>query len=77
MIAIESHKRSIAKAVSWRIFASLVTMLTVFVFTRELVLSAGIGIVDAVIKIIGYYGHERLWHKIRFGIKETREDYQI
>ena len=54
MIARESHKRSIAKAATWRIFATFVTMIVVYIFTKELVLSAGIGIVDTTIKIFGY-----------------------
>ncbi|HJX13675.1 MAG TPA: DUF2061 domain-containing protein [Dehalococcoidales bacterium] len=77
MAIVESHKRSIAKAVSWRIFASVVTVIVVYIFTRELVLSAGIGIVDMIIKILGYYSHERIWEKIRFGRKEIKEDYMI
>ena len=77
MTIVESHKRSIAKAMSWRIFASLVTVIVVYSFTRELILSAGIGLVDTAIKIIGYYSHERLWGRIRFGRKEIKEDYMI
>ena len=77
MVIVESHKRSIAKAVSWRIFASLVTVIVVYIFTRELILSAGVGLVDAMIKILGYYIHERLWGTIRFGRKEIKEDYII
>ena len=77
MITRESHKRSIAKAATWRIFATFVTMIVVYIFTKELVLSAGIGIVDTTIKIFGYYSHERLWDRINFGRKKTKEDYTI
>lgn len=77
MTIVESHKRSIAKAVSWRIFASLVTVIVVYIFTRELVLSASVGLVDTAIKIIAYYSHERLWSRIHFGRRVSREDYQI
>lgn len=75
---MESHKRSIAKAVSWRLIAALITAFVVFLFTREVALSAGIGIADSAIKIFTYYSHERLWNKIGFGRrKEMREDYMI
>jgi len=74
---VESHRRSIAKAISWRIIATLVTFLVAYLFTKEVVLSMGIGFADAVIKILGYYGHERLWNRIGFGRKRVKEDYMI
>ncbi len=64
---METHKRSILKAVSWRLFATTVTALVVYLFTREVTLSIGIGLADAGIKMLTYYGHERLWDRISFG----------
>ncbi len=77
MVKVESHKRSIAKAATWRIFATFVTIIVVYIFTRELVLSAGIGIVDTTIKLFAYYSHERLWERTDFGRKKLKEDYTI
>ena len=74
---MESHKRSIAKAMTWRIFATFVTMVVVYIFTKEVVLSVGIGLLDTAIKIFAYYSHERLWDKIGFGRKMVKEDYTI
>jgi uncharacterized membrane protein len=64
---IESHKRSIMKALTWRILGLIFTTAVAFLFTREAVLSAGIGISDSIIKLFGYYLHERIWNKINFG----------
>ncbi len=66
---METHKRSIAKAISWRIIAAIITVLTVYFFTKEIVLSLGAGLVDSSIKIFAYYGHERMWNKVGFGLK--------
>jgi len=74
---MESHKRSIVKTISWRIIATFVTMLVVYIFTKEIVLSASIGLADTMIKIFAYYSHERLWNRIDFGRKKVREDYII
>jgi len=63
----ENHKRSMAKTISWRIIASLTTMAIVFLFTRELVLSMGVGAVEVITKMIFYYGHERVWAKVSWG----------
>jgi len=63
----EGHHRSIVKAISYRFFAAIVTTTIVFVFTRKIALSIGIGLVEAVAKMICYYAHERLWAVIDFG----------
>ncbi len=64
---METHKRSLAKTISWRIIAVIITTLTVYFFTREVILSVGAGLVDSAIKIFAYYGHERMWNRIDFG----------
>ena len=69
-VGVDSHKRSIIKAAAWRIIATSVTTVVVYLFTREVVLSMGIGLVDAGIKIFVYYSHERLWNRINFGRKK-------
>jgi len=63
----EAHLRSILKAVSYRLLAAIATMTIVFVFTRRIVLSVGVGLVESVAKIICYYIHERAWSFIGFG----------
>ena len=51
---MESHKRSVAKALAWRIIAAFITALTVYMFTREGGLSLGVGVADSAIKIFVY-----------------------
>ncbi len=75
---METHQRSIVKALSWRIIATLVTFLIAYLFTKETVLAISIGLGDAIIKIGAFYSHERLWNRIGFGRKkETKKDYMI
>lgn len=66
---IETHKRSIAKAITWRVIAFIITAVVAFLFTKEAVLSVSIGLSDSVVKIVSYYLHERAWNKIKFGKK--------
>lgn len=63
----EYHKRSLVKAVSWRVLATVSTMAIVYVFTGEALLSVGIGAVEIVVKLFLYYGHERVWNLITWG----------
>ena len=75
---MESHRRSIAKALSWRLIAALITALIAYLFTKEATLAVGIGLADSGIKLLVYYSHERLWNRIGFGrTKEVEEDYTI
>jgi len=64
----ENKKRSLVKAVSRRLFATLTTMLIVLIFfTRKIVISAGVGIFELISKFLLYYIHERLWGKFNWG----------
>jgi uncharacterized membrane protein len=60
-------KRSLVKTISWRVTASLATVGIVYVFTGKIVLSFGIGVVEASLKLLLYYLHERVWQRIRWG----------
>lgn len=64
---IESHSRSIVKAISWRLIASTVTGLIVLSVTGRLDFAGGAGLIDLVLKFAMYYGHERLWDRIPYG----------
>jgi uncharacterized membrane protein len=75
---MESHKRSVVKALSWRIIAVCITALTVYVFTSEGDLALEVGLADSAIKIFIYYGHERLWNRVTHGKgREEEPDYTV
>jgi len=61
----DSRTRSLAKALSWRITATLTTALIAYIVTGELDTAVMIGGVEFILKFIIYYGHERTWHRIR------------
>ena len=73
---IESHSRSIIKALSWRVLATLITFSVSWMFTGNLELAVEIGLVDTVIKLGVYYSHERFWNRLTFG-KMKEPEYQI
>ena len=74
---VESHYRSIAKAVSYRILGSSVTALIFFVLTGKGSLSLGAGALDMVLKIGAYFVHERIWNHINFGRTTKAPEYEI
>lgn len=63
----DSHSRSLAKGISWRIVASLATMIIVYLLTGDLELMATAGVVDLIVKFTLYYFHERAWAHISWG----------
>lgn len=65
----DAHHRSILKALSWRFFATITTMLIIFALTGKLVLALGAGAIEVVAKLILYYFHERIWCFIGVGRK--------
>jgi uncharacterized membrane protein len=73
---MESHARSIAKAVSYRLVGSSVTGLILFVVTGKGTISVIGGLADMVLKIAAYFVHERIWDRIQFGRTKPPE-YEI
>jgi uncharacterized membrane protein len=63
----EAHTRTIVKAISWRVIATLTTMIIVFLFTNRIMLTLGVGLAEVTAKITFYYLHERIWSGISWG----------
>jgi uncharacterized membrane protein len=64
---METHSRSLAKAISWRITGTVDTMLISLIITQSLKLAAAIGFTEVVTKSVLYYLHERAWLRIPYG----------
>jgi len=62
------RKRHLAKAITWRIVASLTTFAIGWGVTGDMHFGMAIGAADVVIKIILYYLHERAWYHSEFGV---------
>ena len=63
----ESRLRSIIKAFSWRVIATLTTGLIAYFITGEIDTAVMIGGIEFVLKIAIYYAHERTWQLIARG----------
>lgn len=65
---METHRRSIAKSVSWRLFALLITCVIACLITGSTTAGLVIGGFDCLVKIVTYYLHERLWLRVKWGV---------
>lgn len=62
-----SRRRSMVKALTWRILSVAITTTLVLLLTGNIALSAAVGGIDSAIKLGVFYYHERLWHRIKWG----------
>jgi len=63
----EQKRRSIVKALTYRLGATMATFLITFTFTGNLKLATTIGCLDALVKFILFYINERLWMRTTWG----------
>lgn len=73
---MERKRRSIAKALSWRFIATIITSTIVWILTGEFQFAALVGLSDTLVKLVIYFVHERVWNKIPYG-REKSPEYQI
>lgn len=70
--AFESHKRSIAKAITYRLYQSfLISPLIIYALTQNLLLAFQFGLLEVFVKIPAYYLFERVWSMVRQGYREV------
>ena len=63
----EAHRRSIIKAITWRITGALDTFIISAIMTGRLTVAGSIAAAEIVTKIVLYYIHERAWAAILWG----------
>ena len=70
---IVTHKRHIAKTISYRIISTLIVFVIMWWVSGSIKVGAAFGIAELVYKPIQYYLHERIWYKwIKYGLKERK-----
>jgi uncharacterized membrane protein len=62
-----SKTRSLAKSLTWRVLAIVVTFASIYVLTGELTTATAGTILTNSINFVLYYLHERFWLKIKWG----------
>ncbi len=60
----ETRRRSVSKAASWRMLATLDTILLAFIFTGSVGAALSIGGFEMLTKMTLYYVHERAWDRM-------------
>ena len=68
----ETKQRSVTKAVSYRLAATITTFTLAFLFTGSLEIATSIGLLDFIVKFAIYYLNERIWTLISWGYKNEK-----
>ena len=63
----ETHTRSIVKAFSWRVTGSIDTFIISWLITGKATIAITITGIELFSKIALYWGHERIWLRIKWG----------
>lgn len=75
---IEKRIRSMVKGVTWRLVATLTTVLVAWLVVGDAIVASLVGAIEVFTKFVLYYVHERIWSKIKFGRLDPDElEYQI
>jgi uncharacterized membrane protein len=66
---MDKKSRSLVKSISWRVLATLTTVVLVYIFTGGIKLALSVGFFEVILKMLIYYGHERVWDNVTWGKK--------
>lgn len=61
---VENRRKSLLKALSWRIMGTLTTFCATLSLTSSVNIATTVGIIEFASKILLYYFHERIWVRI-------------
>lgn len=70
----KTYKRHIAKSITWRIVGTIDTMVLAWLISGNPYTGLKVGVAEVITKMILYYLHERLWFKVKMGVKKNGHD---
>ena len=73
----ESNKRHLVKTFTWRLIGTLDTIVLSWIITGNPLTGLKIGGTEIITKLLLYYGHEKFWYKINFGLDRFKKKSKI
>ena len=65
--AEETMSRSVVKTISYRVVILILDFTAIYLFTGQIKIAVGFMIVSNVYTTVGYFIHERIWDRIKWG----------
>ncbi len=66
-INMNTHKRSILKAMIYRSGGIAVLAIVTWIFTHDIIQVTTVTITYHLVSVVGYYIYERVWEHVRWG----------
>ena len=66
-----TRNRSLVKALTYRVAIVCLDFLAIYVFTHKVEVAFGFMIVSNIYTTVGYFLHERIWARIRWGTEPS------
>ena len=63
----ETLRRSIVKTISYRVAILILDFTVIYLFTGQIKVALGFMILSNIYTTFGYFFHERIWDKIKWG----------
>ncbi len=68
----ETRKRSVVKALTYRVIIVCLDFFAIYIFTHKVDVALGFMIVSNVYTTIGYFLHERIWARTKWGLVSSK-----
>jgi len=68
-----TNKRHILKTFSWRAIGTIDTFVLSWIITGNPLTGLKIGLTEVFTKMLLYYGHEKFWYRINFGLDKRNK----
>lgn len=65
----EALSRTLVKTITYRVFILILDFTTIYIFTRKVNIALGFMITSNIYTTLGYFFHERIWDRIKWGKK--------
>ncbi len=62
-----TRARSLVKSLTYRVFVMSLDLTVLWLFTRRLDVTLGFALLSNVYTTVGYFVHERVWARVRWG----------
>jgi uncharacterized membrane protein len=64
-------KRSLVKAITYRIVIVILDFTVIYLLTGKVDIALGFMLISNIYTTAAYFIHERIWNKIKWGIKQN------
>ena len=76
-VVIKANKRHIYKTFSWRAIGTLDTIIFSWIIIGDPLIGLKIGSVEIVSKMLLYFGHEKLWYRVNYGLDQRNREKRL